>query len=63
LKEFINAEGLAPLVAIARGEIIPKEVLEDKDDEGNPKPRDRRVEFEASRIIVRIADSPGRNDI
>ena len=47
-------DALATICALARGELAPKN--EEKDDDGNVIAKDRRVEFEAARLLVRITE-------
>eukprot|EP01119_Soliformovum_irregulare_P024753 TRINITY_DN8955_c0_g1_i2.p1 TRINITY_DN8955_c0_g1~~TRINITY_DN8955_c0_g1_i2.p1 ORF type:complete len:386 (-),score=99.79 TRINITY_DN8955_c0_g1_i2:39-1196(-) len=57
---WVQEGGLVPLIRLARGEMRPKEL--DKDDDGNPvKNPDKRVEYEATRILVRYAASEYKN--
>ena len=47
---------LEALVRLAKGELTPETKQEEEETEEAPKEKDRRVEYEATRIIVRITD-------
>jgi hypothetical protein len=55
---IVQQNALEALVKLARGELTPE--TKEEDEEGKPKEKDRRVEYEAARILVRITDK--RND-
>ncbi|PRP78764.1 hypothetical protein PROFUN_00937 [Planoprotostelium fungivorum] len=53
LASFAQAGGLKPLISTANGIGVKPE----EDDDGNPKEKDPRVEYEAARVLVRYTDT------
>jgi len=53
LQKFATSGGVQPLIAIARGEVMSKE--QQYAAKENPQERDKRVEYEAARVLARIS--------
>jgi hypothetical protein len=51
---FVNEGGLDGLLRLARGELTKKPLPDEKT--GEEREPDRRVEYEASRILARLTD-------
>jgi hypothetical protein len=52
MADTVRLGGLKPLVSLARGELTPEIPQEDE-----TKEKDRRVEYEATRVIARFVEN------
>jgi hypothetical protein len=60
-KIFASSDGIKPLISLARGEMRPDIVIEETEGGATRENKDKRVEYEATRLLVRISDNGGKS--